>query len=156
MPTLVTDKAKYISQETIEKPELKTPVIYIYLKDVHESVKKILGSLFEGLAHLDLKVIFDEEDPLESALEKANMMLILNQDKKLLKRAWENGVVTITNKFTDTIADYNPNKETGNSFTFENFNEWEIFAAIVRALETYKFPYDWKFISRSCKKTVNN
>jgi len=154
MPTLATDTAKYFSQEKSEKSRSATPVIYIYLKDVRDSVKKILGDLLEGLTRLDIKVMFDEDEPLETALEKANMMLILNQNKQLLKRAWENGVVTITDKFTNEISDYNPNKETGNSFTFENANQWEIFAAIVRALETYKFPYDWKFISRSCKKSV--
>lgn len=159
MPTVTTDKTdtlKDFQQEKSDKSGSAAPVIYVYLKDVRESVKKILGNLLEGLAHLDLKVIFDEEEPLETALEKANMLLILNQDKKMLKKAWENGIVTITDKFADEIADYNPNNETGNSFTFENLNEWEVFAAIVRALETYKFPYDWKFISRSCRKAVNN
>ena len=157
MPTQATYTSKYSHPDFSEEPkksQSNTPAIYIYLQDIHESIKIILGDLFEGLAHLDVKVIFDEEEPLETALEKANMILILNQDKKLLKKAWENGVVTITNKFTNEIADYNPNNETGNSFIFENFNEWEIFAAVVRALETYKFPYDWKFISRSCKKSV--
>jgi len=152
MPTLALDKDKFVNLES--KKSAKSPIIYVYLKDIRESLKKIIGPLLEGLAHMDLQVMFDEDQNLEEGLKSANMMLILNEDKLLLKKAWANGVIPITNSFTSELINYNPNTEAGNSFTFENFNEWEIFAAIVRALETYKFPYDWKFIIRSCKKVA--
>jgi glycogen synthase len=82
------------------------------------------------------------------------MAVILDENFDKIKKAWENGVVTITPGFNEQIKDYNPNTESGNAFVFKNANEWEIFAAIVRAVETYKFPYDWKFIVRSCKASI--
>ena len=36
----------------------------------------------------------------------------------------------------------------GNGFVYDNENVWGIFAGVVRALETFKFPYDWKHIVR--------
>jgi hypothetical protein len=59
-----------------------------------------------------------------------------------------NGVVPISCKMKG-VEDYNPNRETGNSFVYGDIKEtdpWKIFAALVRALETFKFPYDWQSI----------
>ena len=82
------------------------------------------------------------------------MAVLVDANMDQIRKAWENGVVPITTKFHDSITNYNPNTESGNAFIFENANEWEIFAAVVRAVETFKFPYDWKFIVRSCKSSV--
>lgn len=46
------------------------------------------------------------------------------------------------------VEDYNPNRETGNGFIYKNTSHWGVFAALVRALETFKFPYDWNHIVR--------
>jgi hypothetical protein len=147
----------YLTQDKTQSPKVqanKVATIYVYLKNIRDNVKKILGPILEGLAHLDINVVFSEEIPLEKALSQCDMMLVLNEEEELLKKAWSQGVVTITNSFNKNIVNYNPNTEKGNSFTFENCNQWEVFAAIVRALETYKFPYDWKFISRTCRRSV--
>lgn len=131
-----------------ESQNSKTPIIYLVTSVKNEVYKTLL----EGLNHLDAKVI--TEDDFEEGLKKAHMAVILDENFDKIKKAWENGVVTITPGFNDQIKDYNPNTESGNAFVFENANEWEIFAAIVRAVETYKFPYDWKFIVRSCKASA--
>jgi len=154
MPTLIKDLTETKALKSEKKAEIKAPTIYVCLKGTRESVKRIIGELFTGLAHLDIHVIFDEEVATDEGLQKSDLILLLNENEKLLKKAWSEGVVSITNSFNSQVVNYNPNSEAGNSFTFKNFNEWEIFAAIVRALETYKFPYDWKFIERSCRKAA--
>jgi starch synthase len=58
-----------------------------------------------------------------------------------------NGVIPISMN-RPGIKDYNPNKETGNGFVYKKEDSWSIFAALVRAVETFKFPYDWKHIVR--------
>jgi hypothetical protein len=58
-----------------------------------------------------------------------------------------NGTIPITSK-REEIANYNPNRETGNGFIYSKDNDWSIFAAIVRATETFRFPYDWNNIVR--------
>jgi starch synthase len=47
------------------------------------------------------------------------------------------------------VEDYNPNQESGTGFLFPDQNVWSAFAAIVRAHENFKFPYDWKNIQKS-------
>lgn len=48
------------------------------------------------------------------------------------------------------LQDYNPNQESGNAFTYQKENAWHCYGALVRALETFKFPYDWKTIQKEC------
>ncbi|MFC1810960.1 hypothetical protein ACFLZH_05655 [Patescibacteria group bacterium] len=134
-----------ISESTMNTKTEKTPVIYLAASVKNE----VLNTLREGLSHLNAQVITEED--FENGLKKAHMVVLLNDDLSEIKKAWENGVIPITAKFDNSITDYNPNNESGNAFVFENANQWEIFAAVVRAVETFKFPYDWKFIVRSCK-----
>ncbi len=47
------------------------------------------------------------------------------------------------------LQNYDPNREKGNAFIFEKMNPWLMFAAMVRACETYRFPFDWKCIAGS-------
>lgn len=58
------------------------------------------------------------------------------------------GVVIVGNEKSPLLQNYHPNNETGNSFTYSSDNAWDIFMALVRAVETYKFPYDWDNIIR--------
>ncbi len=43
----------------------------------------------------------------------------------------------------DTVQEYNPRTGEGNGFAFTNYDPWELFAAIVRALEVYRFNDIW-------------
>lgn len=137
-----------ISESTVNTKTEKTPVIYLAASVKNE----VLNTLRKGLSHLNAQVITEED--FENGLKKAHMVVLFNDNLSEIKKAWENGVVPITSKFDKSITDYNPNTESGNAFVFKNANEWEIFAAVVRAVETFKFPYDWKFIVRSSKSNV--
>lgn len=48
------------------------------------------------------------------------------------------------------LHNYDPVQESGNAFLFERVNPWHAFAAIVRACETFKLPFDWRTIQRHC------
>ncbi len=52
------------------------------------------------------------------------------------------------------LENYNPVQERGNAFTFKETTPWQCFAAVVRALETLRFPYDWKTIQRNAMESV--
>jgi hypothetical protein len=41
------------------------------------------------------------------------------------------------------VATFDPIEEKGNGFLFHR-SAWSLFAALVRAQETYRFPYDWE------------
>lgn len=146
MPNLI--KEKEVKTLSHDRPEKKTPVVFIRSDDTAEKIdSNSFEALLEGLSHLDVKVSHDPD-------EESSIAIFLSEDVELLEDAWKRGIVPVTFNFDNRIEDYNPNTEKGNSFVYENFNQWEIFAALVRALETYKFPYDWRFIKRSCVKSV--
>jgi starch synthase len=48
----------------------------------------------------------------------------------------------------DTVKEYDPRTGTGNGFVFNNYDPWELFAAIVRALELYRFKDIWRILQR--------
>ncbi|MFH1284764.1 MAG: hypothetical protein ABIH78_04230 [Candidatus Peregrinibacteria bacterium] len=89
----------------------------------------------------------------KTLLESADMALgfEFNDIEELLI----NGVIPISPTRSE-VKDYNPNHETGNSFIYKQNDPWYMFAAIVRARETFKFPYDWKNIVREGLVSVGN
>jgi starch synthase len=63
------------------------------------------------------------------------------------------GSVPIVRKvggLADTVQEYDPRTGEGNGFTFDNYDPWEFFAAIVRALELYRFQDIWQTLQRRC------
>jgi len=55
-------------------------------------------------------------------------------------------IVRKTGGLSDTIKDYNPRTGRGNGFTFKNYDSFAFFAAIVRAVETYRYRDIWRKI----------
>ena len=53
------------------------------------------------------------------------------------------------------LTDYNPITESGNAFIFSKENKWLFFAAIVRAIENFKFTYDWQNIELAVMATFD-
>lgn len=76
-----------------------------------------------------------------------------NTPKEHLKQAWKRGVVPVVSFETEKTVNYNPNTESGNSFLYTGNTAWEVFAALIRACETFKFPHDWKFLVKQAKKS---
>ena len=64
-----------------------------------------------------------------------------------LSRCLQSGAVPVA-PTTKLLKNYDPNQENGNAFLYEALTHWQAFAAVVRALETYRFPYDWKTIQK--------
>lgn len=65
-------------------------------------------------------------------------------------------VARATGGLADTVIDYDPQNKIGTGFTFNNFNDFSFFGAIVRALETYKDKKAWQgLIKRGMKKDLS-
>jgi hypothetical protein len=62
--------------------------------------------------------------------------------------------VPIVYKGTKGFYDYNPVKEFGNAFIYKQDNPWHMLQAVIRAAETYKFPYDWKTLRAEVADTA--
>jgi len=57
-------------------------------------------------------------------------------------------IVHAVGGLADTVQEYDPSTGEGNGFTFANYDPWEFFAAIVRALELYRFKDTWRRLQR--------
>lgn len=82
----------------------------------------------------------------------ADMVLVFDAGHTGLQKYMEKGTVVIGHAKSPFLENYHPNEETGNSFTFASLSPWDVFRAVVRATETYRFPYDWGNIVRGVVK----
>ena len=57
-------------------------------------------------------------------------------------------IVHAVGGLADTVQEYDPQTGQGNGFTFANYDPWELFAAIVRALELYRFKDIWRTLQQ--------
>ena len=53
-------------------------------------------------------------------------------------------IVHRTGGLADTVAEFDPAADSGNGFAFERYDPFHLFAAIVRALEIYRFTDVWQ------------
>lgn len=141
----------------------KNPLLGIFLeKDLNTESKKNLGQFLEACKSLDIEVVILTGEDSKDNHSGAHTLPYSRKNRSLLLDAAD---IVLAFKFNDVqemllhgtvplslkrgeVEDYNPNHETGNAFLFKDENSWAIFAALVRALETFKFPYDWKNIMR--------
>lgn len=105
-------------------------------------------------------LVSTEKELNQNILKKADIGLMLdgNVSKKILDYLAESKVVPILPNSLETHLhqNYNPINETGNCFIFaDSSNPWQIFAAVVRAVETHQFPYDWSNLLKSLNTTMN-
>jgi hypothetical protein len=147
-----------MTKKVCNKPSSKkrsVPAVFILTGEISDEIQhEHIDALIEGLSHLDVDVIGADYRDINKVISDTDIVVMLNANEEILKLAWSQGIVPVTQAFNPTIKDYNPNTESGNAFIYKNVDKWEIFTAIVRAVETYKFPYDWKFIKRSCLKSA--
>lgn len=81
--------------------------------------------------------------------------VVCDDCSSLLNRYIENKIAIIINKdnhMTSILKEFDPIKNEGNSFSYENLNKWSIFYSLVRYLENYKFPFDNKNLVKNIMK----
>lgn len=95
------------------------------------------------------------DDVIDEYLTAADMVLTFDEHKNDLKNLISKGIVIIGHDKSPMLENYHPNDETGNSFTFDSSSPWAVFRAVVRAHETYRFPYDWQNVIRYAYKKMS-
>ena len=102
--------------------------------------------------HPDQIVILEEDEKNKANLYNAADVLICPSTspdaQAAIKQALANNVVPIALSQSG-LMNYDPVQECGNAFVFNQLSPWSLFASIVRALENFKFPYDWKNIQNA-------
>src|SRR5579884_758569 len=65
-------------------------------------------------------------------------------------------VVRATGGLADTIEDFDPMTDRGLGFTFRAFDAWQLFGAVVRAVETFKHVEVWdRLVRRAMRRDVS-
>ncbi|MBD3330866.1 hypothetical protein GF354_05050 [Candidatus Peregrinibacteria bacterium] len=138
----------------------RKPLIAAFLdNELNEKIANKLKELAIGTKVLDAHIVILADTNLETMpsevlfpYSRKNRKLLLDAGDIVLPFSFNDveefllhGLVPVSIK-REELTDYNPNKEMGNAFICSSDNPWSIFAGIVRATETYKFPYDWKHL----------
>lgn len=110
------------------------------------------GSLFSQLTKSyghRIAILPNDDDTVRKMYAASDMALFLSDPSALpeLRHCLDYGIVPISPACGD-LTNYDPNQEAGNAFTFEKPTVWHCFAAAVRAMETYRFPFDWRTIQK--------
>jgi len=141
----------------------KRPLISIIVdKDLKEEETKILRSFNEGVCDLDADFVLLSESALdgfsnfifiEYNLGNRELILeasdfIISNDSTDLEEVMMRACVVI-GKEKPSLINYNAQTEQGNAFCFKNYRIFSLFEACVRAIESYKFPWDFKHIIKS-------
>lgn len=116
------------------------------------------GELFTKLSKENnhrLTIVLNEDTALRKMYAASDMALFLSDPSGMpeLSQCLAYGVVPIS-PTNERITDYNPVQESGNAFVYNDASVWSVYAAIVRAVETSRFPFDWRTIQRNGMESV--
>jgi starch synthase len=62
-------------------------------------------------------------------------------------------IVRATGGLADTIEDWDPVRQTGNGFVFSAYDHWDLYAQVVRALETFRQVRLWRKLQANAMST---
>ncbi len=144
----------------VDESEGRMPLICLMTDDESSEIIKMI----EGVEALGVHLVIAEKHPVclhkakstmcgvsqKEALEAADIAIVFNAEDIATARKF--GCVPVAPELNVATVNYNPVQEKGNGFYFKNTTAWDIFAALVRALETYQFPYDWDNVLKAAQK----
>ncbi len=98
-------------------------------------------------------IVANDEASMIKMINAADMALFFSTEgEEELKACLAAGAVPLS-PARSPLDDYNPAQESGNAFLYEGDSKWLCFASLVRAMETFKLPYDWRTIQRHGMET---
>lgn len=133
------------------KPKVRTAILALVTSGVDSAT---VTQLREALAVLPV-VCLEVAEANHDALLSADIALFATSDlaqSRSIRHALTAGSIPVVYEHIapkNLAEDYDPTTEQGNSFFATTENVWGIFAATVRAVETFRFPYDWQGIVRN-------
>jgi hypothetical protein len=100
-----------------------------------------------------VKILPDEDVTRRKMYAASDGALFFTVDPVELQNCLAYGAIPIGPK-QPGLENYDPVQESGNAFLADPLTSWTWFAALVRACETYKLPYDWRTIQQHAMETV--
>lgn len=169
--SLKKQEQKLIAKKLNLFKNAKFPLLSLNLQYFNHDFETELPDLLIGLKNLNTQIVVEPsfhgtikkhlsglpvcaEDHMPQVAKATSMTLFLSDDDhigSLISLSLRNEIVPICynfKKYERILIDYDPITEQGNSFLFKEFSKWHIFAAVARALENYRFSFDWEGIVR--------
>ncbi|PID86240.1 hypothetical protein CSB08_01450 [Candidatus Gracilibacteria bacterium] len=97
-------------------------------------------------------IVFSESDEINSGFD----FIVTDNNVVGIDNYLKKGIVPIIpekNYMRSILKEFNPMKNEGNSFFYDNSDAWSIFYSIVRYLENYKFSFDNKNLVKNVFNT---
>ncbi len=103
-----------------------------------------------------IAILPDDEDHVRLMLSGSDIALFFSEKGTTedLENALRYGVIPVAPE-SEQLENYNPVQESGNAFVYEHSTPWLCFGSLVRALETFKFPFDWRTIQRHAMESMD-
>jgi starch synthase len=154
LPAGMTDKLGGELFSTLLPGLLTLPVEILVLGKGSTKYGALFTKLSQEHGHR-VRIMTEQEADLHRMYAASDMALFTGDpsDTEELTHCLRYGVVPVSSA-AKTLSDYDPIQETGNAFIFAVPTKWHVFASLVRAMETYKFPFDWRTIQRHCMETL--
>lgn len=106
--------------------------------------------LQKGFKEIDLAVVAVEKNTPKAEQDRlfmaADIALVFSD--AAVEQARRASCVPVAPQLNASMVNYTPVEENGNGFFYKAAGKWAVFGAVVRALETYQFPYDWENVMR--------
>ncbi len=150
IPTGISDTTGGMLLREILPGLLELPISLVVLGKGSSSYGALLTDVAKEHSHT-VAIVPNDEKSIHTMFAASDIALFLGDTQKAeqeLTMALAFGTVPVAPAAKE-LKNYNPNQENGNAFTFDKLNAWHCFAALVRALETYRFPFDWKTIQKT-------
>lgn len=155
IPTPLTDEQGGELFTRVMEGLMTLPVQVLILGKGSEHYGKLCTKFAQERPH-QVAIVPSDNESVQAMLRAADVALFCtSQRAETLRNMYLYGIVPVA-PAGEGVQNYNPNQESGSGFTFEGGTAWHCFAALVRALETYKFPFDWKTIQRNGLETLSS
>lgn len=137
----------FSTQNNLAQPSqilAQKPFVVIF----HQGETSHVHDVIDALTSLHMPFVVKSTLDSSDDVKRADIMIFFKDDPKLYELAFQNLCVPVAPRSSKSTKDYNAVLESGNGFYFQPENKWEVFAALIRACETFQFPYDWENLLR--------
>lgn len=147
IPTAISESMGGKLLDEVLQGLLELPIGIVILGKGSKKYGDLFTKLSKDSGHR-IGILPDDEESVRRMIAGSDIALFCtDKPRDMLELTLRYGCIPVAAK-SDLLQNYNPAQEVGNAFVFEESTGWQCFAALVRALETFKFPYDWRTIQR--------
>ena len=151
-------RSKYHSEELIKALEwcLSIWMQVALLASAEDKFQKPIESLYQKFNN-QITILDQSDENEKDILALADTCIFLNQDDTKVLSSLSYACIPLYLKSENSnklISNFNPLSEKWNWFLIDSYSYWHIFSTIVKANETYRFPYDWENLKQQCANSL--